>query len=420
MTGAPHVAVLGGGIAGVASAWYLVRSGYRVTVVERRRGAGLETSFANGALITPSMSDPWASPGIPMLIVKWLGREDAPFLLRLGALPGLFSWGLKFLRQCNDDDWRRNTRIILRLCTYSHACLHELVRETGVDYESNPRGTLRLFRDRLSMEKSSRAAELLQQLGVRLTTLDSAACVELEPALRSQADRIAGAIHYPDDEAGDAHLFTRRLAEVCASQGVEFRYGETIEAIETSADAFTGIRTDAGRIEADVCVVALGTDSAAWLRPHGIHLPIYPVKGYSMTFPAGGWNNAPLVPIADDGHKAGVVRIGERIRVAGTAEFTGWDRTLNEKRIANLRNYFLTLFPDYPEPEAGEAWTGMRPMTPDGSPYLGPTPIKGLYLNTGHGHLGWTMACGSARIVADLIRGRDAEIDLAGMTLERG
>lgn len=419
MTDAPHAAVLGGGIAGIASAWYLARGGYRVTVVERREGAGLETSFANGGLITPSMSDPWASPGIPMLILKWLGREDAPFLLRLRALPGLFSWGLKFLRQCNDDDWHRNTRNILRLCTYSHACLHELARETGVDYESNPRGTLRLFRDSLSMEKSSRVAEFLRQLGVRLTTLDSAACIELEPALRGQADRIAGAIHYPDDEAGDAHLFTRRLAEVCASRGVEFRYGETIEAIEASADAFTGIRTDAGRIEADVCVVALGSDTPAWLRPHGIHVPVYPVKGYSMTFPAGGWNDAPLVPIADDAHKAGVVRIGERIRVAGTAEFAGHDRTLNAKRIANLRSYFLTLFPDYPEPEAGEAWTGLRPMTPDGSPYLGPTPVKGLYLNTGHGHLGWTMACGSARIVVDLIRGREAEIDLAGMTLER-
>ena len=197
MTDGPRAAVLGGGIAGVATAWYLARGGYRVTVVERREGAGLETSFANGGLITPSMSDPWASPGIPMLILKWLGREDAPFLLRLRALPGLFSWGLEFLRQCNDDDWHRNTRNILRLCTYSHACLHELAREAGVDYESNPRGTLRLFRDSLSMEKSSRVAETLRELGVRLTTLDSAACIELEPALRGQADRIAGAIHYP-------------------------------------------------------------------------------------------------------------------------------------------------------------------------------------------------------------------------------
>ena len=418
MADAPHVVVLGGGVVGVASAWFLARSGCRVTLIERQPAAGLETSFANGGLITPSMSDPWASPGIPLLMLKWIGREDSPFLVRLGAVPGLVSWGLKFLRQCNHGSWHRNTRNILRLCSYSHGCLHQLVRETGVDFESNPRGTLHLFRDRLSMDKTSRTSETLQALGVRSRTLDPAGCVELEPALRNQVDRIAGGIHYPDDEGGDAHLFTQRLAGVCASSGVEFRYGETVEAIETSGSEFRAVRTSTGRVDADVCVVALGTDSAARLRPLGISLPIYPVKGYSITFPVEGWNNAPLVPFADDGHKTGIVRIGDRIRVAGTAEFAGHDKTLNAKRIANLRNFFHSLFPDYPDRTAGEAWTGLRPMTPDGLPYLGPTPVDGLFLNTGHGHLGWTMSCGSASIVADLVCGRDPGIDLGGMTLE--
>lgn len=418
MADARHVVVLGGGVVGVASAWFLSRGGCRVTLVERREAAGLETSFANGGLITPSMSDPWASPEIPGMILKWIGREDSPFLVRAGALPGLASWGLKFLRQCNQADWRRNTRNILRLSTFSHERLHALVRETGVDFESNPRGVLHLFRDPLSMEKTSRTAEMLHAFGVRSRTLDPAGCAALEPALRHRMDRIAGGIHYPDDEAGDAHLFTRRLAAVCASNGVEFRYGETVRRIEADGRRFSAVRTGAGRIAADACLVALGAESAACLRPLGIRLPIYPVKGYSVTFPVGGWNDAPAVPFADDGHKAGIVRIGDRIRVAGTAEFAGRDRTLNPKRVANLRSFFLSLFPDYPERSAGDAWTGLRPMTPDGLPYLGPTPVEGLFLNTGHGHLGWTMACGSASIAADLIRGRDAGIDLSGMTLD--
>ena len=415
---ARHVVVLGGGVVGVASAWFLSRSGCRVTLIERHEGAGLETSFANGGLVTPSMSDPWASPEIPRLILKWIGREDSPFLVRIGAVPGLVSWGLRFLRQCNQEHWRRNTRNILRLSTYSHECLRELVRETGVDYESNPFGTLHLFRDSLSMEKTSRTAEMLEELGVRSQTLDPAGCAALEPALKDQIDRIAGGIHYPDDEAGDAHLFSRRLAEVCASNGVELRYGETVQRIEAEGGKFSAVRTSAGRVAADACLVALGNESAALLRPLGIRLPIYPVKGYSLTFPVGGWNDAPIVPFADDGHKAGIVRIGDRIRVAGTAEFAGRDRTLNPKRIANLRYFFLSLFPDYPDRSAGDAWTGLRPMTPDGIPYLGPTPVEGLFVNTGHGHLGWTMSCGSASIVADLIRGKSPGIDLSGMTLE--
>ena len=418
MADAPHVMVLGGGVIGVASAWFLARNGCRVTLIERRRAAALETSFANAGLITPGMSDPWTAPGTPMLILKWLGRENAPFLLRLRAIPGLLSWGLRFLRQCNERDWRRNTRTILRLCIFSHECLRLLVRETGVDYESNPRGTLRLIRDQLSMEKSSRTADMLRELGVPSHTLDAAGVIELEPALRDQLDSIVGGIHYPDDEAGDAHLFSQRLAQLCASQGVEFRYGETVEAIKVSGGEFAGVRTNTGLVDADACVVALGNGSVAQLRPLGIRLPIYPVKGYSVTFPVGEWDGAPVVPMSDDGFHVGMVRIGDRVRVAGSAELTGYDATLTPKRIQHLRDFFYTLFPDYPGQALDEGWAGLRPMTPDGSPYLGPTPIKGLYVNTGHGHLGWTMACGSASIVADLICARDPGIDLSGMTLQ--
>ena len=410
--------MLGGGVVGITSAWFLARSGCRVTLIERRDGAGLETSFANGGLVTPSMSDPWASPGLPLLMLKWLGRENAPFLLRPRALPGLFSWGLRFVRECNQDAWRRNTEVILRLCTYSHECLREVVRETGVEYDSNPRGTLRLIRDRLSMEKTGDALEVLRDLGVRATTLDPAGCAELEPALRSEIGQLSGGVHYPDDEAGDAHLFTRRLAGICAARGVEFRYGEAVHAIEAEGGAFVRVRTDAGHVGADACVVALGNASPALLRPFGVNLPIQPVKGYSITFPVEGWNDAPVVPFADDGHKVGIVRLGDRIRVAGTAEFAGYDTHLNEERVAHLRDFFLSLFPGYPHRSRGEGWTGLRPMTPDGIPYLGRTPVEGLYLNTGQGHLGWTMSCGSASVVADLICGRSPDIDLEGMTLD--
>jgi D-amino-acid dehydrogenase len=412
------VLVLGAGVVGTASAFYLAGKGFQVTVVEARAGAGLETSFANGGLLTPSMADPWAAPGIPRKILAWLGREDAPFLVRPGAVPGLSRWGLRFLANCTPGAWRRNTAIILRLAGYSHRMLQALTRETGIAYDLNPHGTLHLFSDPFSMAAARRTAEVVGDLGVPFRALDADACAALEPALARQVGRISGGIHYPDDEAGDAHLFTRRLADHLAAGGVRFRYGETVTRIEVHDAAFRAAVTGAGRIEADACLVALGNSSAAVVRPIGLHLPIYPVKGYSITIPVGGWNGAPTVPLIDDGRKLGIIRLGERLRIAGTAEFTGRDTALNPKRIANLARAFLELFPDCPNRDAGQPWTGFRPMTPDGIPYLGATPVQGLYLNTGHGHLGWTMSCGSAKAVADVMAGEAPDIDLAGMTLD--
>ena len=418
MTDARHVVILGGGIVGVTSAYFLTRSGCRVTLIERHAGAGLETSFANGGLITPSMSDPWAAPGIPLMILKWIGREGAPFLVRPGAIPGLTSWGLKFFRECTPKAWHRNTQNILRLCRYSHEQLKQVVGETGIEFDANKNGTLHLFRDRLSMDRTKKTAEVINSLGVGSNILDAEGCAELEPALAPQVEKIFGGVHYPDDGAGDAHLFTRRLARKCEAEGADFRYGETVENIETAGGAVTAVSTDAGRIETDACLVCLGNASAALLHPLGISLPIYPVKGYSVTFPVDGWNGAPVVPFVDDARKMGIVRMGNRVRVAGTAEFTGDDKTLKPERIANLKEFFFGLFPDYPHRNAGEAWTGLRPTTPDGLPYLGHTSISGLYLNTGHGHLGWTMSCGSAKALADIITMGKPEIDLPGTALE--
>jgi D-amino-acid dehydrogenase len=292
-----------------------------------------------------------------------------------------------------------------------------LTRETGVTYDLNPSGTLNLFRDRLSMKAAQRTAEVMGSLGVAYRVLDGPACAELEPALADQVERISGGIHYPDDEAGDAHQFSRSLAEMSAAEGVAFRYGETIQKIETRDGALSAVLTDAGRLDAEAAVVALGNASVPLLRPLGIRLPIYPVKGYSATFSTEGWNGAPRVPLIDSARKIGIVRMGDRIRVVGTAEFTGHDDRVNPKRTASLKKTFLETLPDFPNPNSGEEWAGLRPMTPDGIPYLGATPVRGLYLNTGHGHLGWTMSCGSAKVVADLIAGTEPEIDLAGMRL---
>ena len=414
-----HVLVLGAGIIGVTSAYFLARQGFRVTVVDRQDGAGLETSFANGGLVTPSMSDPWAAPGLPLKLLKWMGREDSPFLIRPSAIPGLMSWGLGFLRNCREATWRRNTATILRLAGYSQRVLRALTEETGLAYDRQSLGTLRLFRDAPALEAALQCADMLGQLGVAYRRLEPADCVELEPALAPQVGLLSGGIHFPEDESGDAHLFTQALAKLAVELGVDFRYGEAIESIEAKGGRVTAVVTERGRLDADHYLLALGSHAAALLRPLAIRLPIYPVKGYSVTLSTAGWNGAPRVPIVDDGRKMGIVRLGDRLRLAGTAEFTGYDGAVNARRCANLTDSLAELFPGAPNLETAQPWAGLRPMTPDGIPILGPSPLDNLTLNLGHGHLGWTMACGSARLVADRIAGKASEIDLAGMTLAR-
>jgi D-amino-acid dehydrogenase len=415
-----RVLILGGGVIGTTSAYFLARRGWQVTVVERQSGVGRETSFANGSLVTPSMSDPWAAPDLPWKLLKWMGREDSPFLVRPGAIPGMLSWGLQFLRNCNPGRWQRNTEIIFRMARYSQEVLRDVTAETGVAYDRASLGTLRLFRDEAALAAAKRSAADVGKVGISYRLLDADQCVLLEPALASARKKIAGGIHFPDDESGDAFKFTSALAEICRDAGVDFRFGVRIEAIDTAGDVVSGIMTDAGRLEAEHYLVALGSESAALLRPLGIKVPIYPVKGYSVTVPLDGWNAAPTVPLADDGRKMGIVRLGDRLRLAGTAEFTGFDTSLNPARGANLIAVLQDLFPDCPTTDQGQHWTGLRPMTPDGIPILGASSYRNLYLNLGHGHLGWTMACGSAKVLADLMAGAVPDIDLSGMTVGRG
>ena len=329
----PQVLVLGGGIIGTTSAWYLAQAGCRVTLIERQPGVGLETSFANGSLITPSMSDPWAAPGLPWQLLKWLGREDAPFLLRLRALPGLMAFGPAFLRNCTAARWRQNTGTILRLTRYSQRLLNELIAATGIAYDGASLGILRLCREPAALEH---AAKVAGAVGVRYEMLDAAGCAAMEPAIAPAVDRIAGGIHFPDDQSGDAYKFTAALAGLARDAGVDFRFGTAIRGLETAGDRVTGVITDQGRLEADRYLVALGCAGSGLLRPLGLELPVYPVKGYSVTLELDGWNGAPRLPLVDSGRKLAIVRLGDRLRLAGTAELTGYDTTLNPARGANL------------------------------------------------------------------------------------
>jgi D-amino-acid dehydrogenase len=416
------VLVLGGGVIGTTTAYFLARDGHEVEVIERRHDVGQETSFANGGIIHISLVEPWNEPGIAFKLFKWIGREDSPALLRPSAIPGMLSWGLHFLRNSARARHERHTMVNLRLALYSGRMLRELRAETGLRYDHGTAGLLKLFRNEASLEHSAKVAERLRPHGVPHRVLDAREVVEMEPSVAPIASELTGGLHFPDDESGDARMFTRALADEGERLGVRFRLDTTIERIEAEGGRITGVVTDGGRLLADGYVLALGSYSPVIARPLGLRLPVYPVKGYSLTAPKGGWNDAPRMVVTDEGLKVGVTILGDRIRMAGSAEFTGYDATPNERRADYIWQMATRVFPAiarHVERSAVQPWSGLRPMTPDGPPILGPTRYPNLFLNTGHGHLGWTMACGSARAVADLVSGRRPAIDLNGLTAAR-
>lgn len=411
--------VLGAGVIGVTTAYYLARAGEEVTVIDRQPAAALETSFANGGLVTPGMSDPWAAPGVPRMMLTHLGREDAPFLLRLKAVPGMMGWGLRFLRNCAPGRWQANTETVLRLGVYSLDALDAVTAETGIAYDRCERGNLRVYQDTASLAKAAGGARLYRDMGQPVDVLDADGCIKLEPALAPVRRELAGGVHYKGDRSGDCLRFTQSLALHAAGMGVKFHYGTPIAGIEATAGRVTGVATDNGRIGGDRFVLACGSYSAPLARQLGIRLPVQPVKGYSATLPVGGWNNAPTLPVVDYHRKIAVTRLGDRIRLAGTAEFGGFDRSDNPRRSAMLLTAFEALFPEYPRQGEVQHWHGLRPMTPDGRPILGRTRLDNLFLNTGHGPLGWTLSCGSAKAITDIVTGRTADIDLSGFALDR-
>jgi len=404
------IAVLGAGVVGVTSAWYLARAGHEVTLVDRQDAAAMETSFANGGQISISHSEPWANPGTPAQVLKWLGREDSPMLFRLRPDPYQWAWGLAFLRECLPARTRANAAQIAAINRYSREQLQALRAETGIEYEQQTRGILGIFESQQALDGAAAAAALDRQHGVELRVLTAAECVALEPALAARAERITGGVHAPGDESGDAHRFTQELARLGAARGVRFRYGSSIRRVETEGGRVARVRLGSGEaIEADAYVMALGSYSPLLLRPIGISIPVYPLKGYSITIPLAEGDVAPHISLSDGANKLVMSRLGNRLRVAGTAELNGYDSSINEVRCKAIVRRTFELFPKAGKPENAQFWAGLRPGTPGGVPCIGRTRYANLFLNTGHGTLGWTMACGSGAAIADIVSGRRPE-----------
>jgi D-amino-acid dehydrogenase len=409
------VVVLGAGVVGVASAWYLAEAGHEVTVVERQAGPGRETSFANGGQISAGHAEPWAGPGVLPKIVKWLGREDAPMLFRPRASLAQWEWGMRFLFECLPGRFERNTRDLVGLALYSRDCLIELRERTGIDYQSSQRGILHFCTDEREFEVLARHAEAMRRLGVARQVKSSAECIGLEPALGASAVGIVGGVYTPQDESGDAFAFAQELARLAQARGVGFHYETTVQAIESLGDRVTGVRVSgpgAARIESDSYVVALGSYSPLLCAPLGVRMPVYPLKGYSITIPLTSEQAlvAPKVSLTDEERKIVVSRLGNRLRAAGTAELGGYDTQVNPVRCNAILDRVRQLFPPLAPFAEVESWAGLRPATPSNVPLIGGTRLRNLFLNTGHGTLGWTLACGSGRALAALVSGRRPEV----------
>ena len=414
-----NIIVLGGGVIGVTTAYFLSAAGHEITVVERREGPGLETSFANGGQISVSHAAPWSRPELPGQLIRWMGRRDAPFRMIPQPDPHMWRWGISFLRNCNSARFHRNAVRLQRLAAYSQKMLTQVRETTDIEFHHAARGILSVFRTIEAYEAAAEHADALRGEGVNKEVLDTRECLRREPALQDTAQRITGGIFSPLDECGDAHIFTQELAKHCARGAVTFRYNEQIMSIDTNGDTATSVTTGNDRLEADAIVVAMGSESPLVTRPLGIPLPVYPVKGYSVTIPIEGRNGAPSMGIADEERKIVVARLGDKLRAAGTAELVGYDRRIDERRARSVLKPLLELFPNGGDAEQVTFWTGLRPMTPDGSPVIGPTRVRNLYLNAGHGSVGWTLACGSARLVSDMISGEPSEIDPSEWALAR-
>jgi D-amino-acid dehydrogenase len=416
-----RVVVLGAGIIGVSTAWHLAEQGHEVTLVDRQADAAMETSFANGAQISVSFCEPWANAAAPFKVAKWLLRDDSPLLFRPRLDPHQWRWGLSFLGQCSDAAFERNVRQLVALGRYSHQALKTLVAATGIEYHRLERGILHFFSNQADMDAGAGAAELMRRFGVDRRILDRAEVLAIEPALVSCADRLVGGTYTPSDESGDACVFTQALARRCAERGVRAYYQHDVQSLDVRGGQVHGVvvrsQHDARRVTlaADAVVVALGSFTAPLLRQVGVNLNIYPAKGYSATFKLRHPDRASTVSMIDDARKIAISRLGDTIRVAGTAELAGYDVSLEGStarvRCEALRRRYEELFPGVADTTEPNYWAGLRPSTPTNIPYIGQTPVAGLWVNAGHGTLGWTHGAGSGRALAELISGRQPELD---------
>ena len=413
------VLVLGGGVIGVASAYFLAKAGHQVEVVDRQSGPALETSFANAGEVSPGYSAPWAGPGVPIKAIKWMLMQHSPLVIWPLLDPAMWRWGAMMLANCTEKAYALNKSRMVPLAEYSRDVMKVLRAETGIAYDDRAQGTLQLFRTQKQLDSIGGDVAVLKQYGVPFEVLDREGFCKVEPALKLTQDKFVGALRLPGDETGDCFKFTNRLAEMAAELGVVFRWNTRIDALQVGGGAITGVHTDAGLLKADKVVLALGSYSPQLLKPVGISIPVYPVKGYSITVPITDAQYAPESTIMDETHKVAVTRLGDRIRVGGTAELAGYSLNLREPRRGTLNHVVSDLFPRGGDVGKATFWCGLRPMTPDGTPIVGPTPVQNLLLATGHGTLGWTMACGTGRVVADLVSGKTPDIDVTGLAMAR-
>ena len=413
-----HVIVLGAGVVGVTTAYQLAKDGHRVTVVDRQPLAANETSFGNAGMIAPGHSYTWASPKAPGILFRSLFQRDQALRLTLRADPHMWAWCFRFLKNCSAERAKTNTLNKLRLCQYSQKVLQETLTETAIEYDRNTRGILFLYRDAQSFDAGVKHMKILEDGGQKFHVLDFAGVIQVDPALAAARGKIHGGLHGPTDESGDCHKFTNALADASRKLGVDFRFGTTISAVEAEGDRIGKVRTDKGDLTGDAVVMALGSFAPFFTRKLGIDLPVYPVKGYAVTMPIKNAGAAPRVPGIDENFLVAYTPMGDRIRMTATAEFTGYDTSHKPADFRTAMEVAENLFPGAGDFSRAQYWAGLRPMTPEGTPRIGPTKYKNLYLNAGQGHMGWTMSHGSARVLADMMAGRKPAIDTTGLTAQ--
>lgn len=413
-----RVLVLGSGVIGVASAYYLAQQGVEVTVLDRQTGPAEETSFGNAGQISPGYSTPWAAPGIPFKAVKWMFQHHAPLAINLDGSMWQLNWMAQMLKNCNPASYAINKERMTRVAEYSRDCLRELRKETGISYEHRSKGTLQVFRNEAQLEMVQRDIAVLRECDVPHELLLGADLAKVEPALAHAQDKLVGGLHLPNDETGDCYLFTNALANVAKELGVQFKFNQNVERLVIEGDEIKGVVVNGEVLTADKYVLAFGSYSRDFLKPLNLDLPVYPVKGYSLTIPIVDANFAPQSTVLDETYKIAITRFDQRIRVGGMAELSGFNHNLKDNRRATLEMVTQELFPGGDLAEAS-FWTGLRPMTPDSTPIIGVTRFKNLFLNTGHGTLGWTMACGSGKLISDIVLNHKTEISTEGLSLGR-
>ncbi|HEX8606512.1 MAG TPA: D-amino acid dehydrogenase [Pseudoduganella sp.] len=411
-----RVLILGSGVIGVTTAYYLARAGHAVTVLDRQPGPALETSFANAGQISPGYASPWAAPGIPLKAIKWMVQRHAPLAISLDGSRFQLQWMWQMLKNCNADSYAVNKERMVRLAEYSRDCFKALRASTGIAYEGRQGGTTQLFRTQQQMDGAAKDIEVLKDTGVPYELLSARELLSAEPGIASE--RLVGGLRLPNDETGDCQLFTTRLTAMAQELGVQFRYNVDIDSLDVAGGEIRGVRCAGELVTADSYVVALGAYSTPLLRGI-VDIPVYPLKGYSITVPIVDAGRAPTSTILDETYKIAVTRFDDRIRVGGMAEIAGYDKRLNPRRRATLEMVVNDLFPGAGDTAQASFWTGLRPMTPDGTPVVGRTPLRNLFVNTGHGTLGWTMSCGSAQLLADIMSARRPAIHADDLSVER-